>query len=97
MLVLTARFTVAPDSAERFGAALRDLIEPTRAETGCHVFTVTSDVTDPNSFVVIEEWDDKAALDAHMASEHFQGFRAAIGELQLVGREVTMYSAERIS
>lgn len=48
-----------------------ELIEKTRQEELCIAYDLFVDQKDPGHFIFIEEWPDRAALDAHCATEHF--------------------------
>ncbi|EHK0943682.1 putative quinol monooxygenase [Citrobacter farmeri] len=49
----------------------RELIAATKKEPLCIAYDLYRDEKDPGHFIFIEEWPDRAALDAHCASEHF--------------------------
>lgn len=49
----------------------RELVEKTRAEPLCLSYDLFIDQKDPGHFVFVEQWPDRAALDAHCRSEHF--------------------------
>jgi quinol monooxygenase YgiN len=71
----------------RFGAgkldglreALAANIEATRREKGCLAYHYGVDVTDPDLLIVSEQWEDEAAIDAHMAAPHMAELMGAIG------------------
>lgn len=48
------------------------LVQATRLEPGCLHYELCQDIKNPGHFVFVEEWEDEAALDAHVASAHFQ-------------------------
>ena len=66
---------------EALEAAAKACITPTRAETGCISYILTTDPTKAGKLVFIETWQSKAALDAHMQTPHLQRFVAEVGEL----------------
>ena len=49
----------------------RELVEKTRAEPLCLGYELFVDRKDPGHFIFVEEWPDRAALDAHCRTEHF--------------------------
>nr|WP_210286853.1 putative quinol monooxygenase [Ancylobacter tetraedralis] len=49
----------------------RELVEKTRQEARCLAYDLFIDQKDPGHFVFVEEWPDRAALDAHCRTEHF--------------------------
>lgn len=48
-----------------------ELVEKTRLEERCISYDLFIDQKDPGHFIFIEEWPDRAALDAHCRTEHF--------------------------
>lgn len=60
---------------------LRDLITPTHTEAGCRRYELYRNTADARDLTFIEEWDDDAALDAHLASAHLSAARARLAEL----------------
>jgi len=64
---------IRPDAVDAFVAAAKELVAASHAnDAGCIAYDLFRDKADPLHLTVIEEWADQAALDAHMASEHFQ-------------------------
>lgn len=49
----------------------RELVTKTRQEKECIAYDLFIDQKDAGHFVFIEEWPDRAALDAHCRTEHF--------------------------
>ncbi len=70
--------------------ALTGLIEPTRAESGCLQYELHVDEQNPGRFVFYENWTDKAALDAHLASEHLQNMGRITKDLLAAPVELTL-------
>ncbi len=58
--------------------ALDQVIPPSRAEVGCLQYDLHIAQGNPDSFVMIERWQDDATLDRHMATPHFAALVAAI-------------------
>jgi quinol monooxygenase YgiN len=77
--VLVVRMKAAEGNGARAVEVARELAEASRAEPGCRAYVPCVDPDDPSSLLVFEEYDDKAAFEAHGATEHFQ--RLALGEL----------------
>ncbi|MHC9084876.1 putative quinol monooxygenase [Luteimonas sp. RIT-PG2_3] len=49
-----------------------ELVARTKEELLCLSYDLYVDQKDPGHFVFIEEWPDRAALDAHCNAEHFK-------------------------
>jgi quinol monooxygenase YgiN len=76
--ILTAREGMEQAAEE---LVMREVIPPTHGEDGCAAFALHRDTADPRRLVLIERWADRAALDAHLATEHLRAFRAKAPEV----------------
>ena len=72
MLKLIAEDFIHLDKIETVLPLYQALIAHTRLEPGCLAYDLYHDLKNPGHFVFIEEWENRAALDAHVQSEHFQ-------------------------
>jgi quinol monooxygenase YgiN len=45
------------------------------SQDGCLRYTVATSLADPDHYVVVEEWRDEAALEAHYSSVAFKDFQ----------------------
>jgi autoinducer 2-degrading protein len=71
MICLAVTFVVQPGREEDAIGLFARLTEATRAEPGCRMDRAHRSADDPRKFLLYEQYDDRAALDAHRASEHF--------------------------
>ncbi len=55
-------------------ALLSSLLAPTRTEQGCISYELSRSTEKPGTFLFSEKFTNQAALDAHIASAHFQAF-----------------------
>lgn len=85
MLIQSVRFTFAPEDTARAEAILRELVEPSRAEPGVISFDVARGVDQPNDFALWEVYRDRAAFDAHRASDHYQ--RLVVNGVRALAKE----------
>lgn len=72
MLKVIAQDFIDPAYLEEVMPLYRELVEKTRAEPLCVSYELFVDQKDPGHFIFIEEWPDRAALDAHCGTEHFK-------------------------
>ena len=77
-LTVVAKIIARPDAIESIKPELLKLVEPTRAESGCINYTLHQDNADPAVFIFYETWENKAALEGHMNSDHFKSYIAAV-------------------
>ncbi len=76
-LVVVATLEAKAGQLELVKAEAQQLIDLTRIEPGCVEYVLHQDNENPLVLVFIERWESKAALESHIASEHFQAFSAA--------------------
>lgn len=72
MLKVIAQDFIHPDRVDEVTPLYRELVEKTRKEPRCISYEMFINQKDPGHFIFIEEWPDRAALDAHCQSEHFR-------------------------
>jgi quinol monooxygenase YgiN len=91
-LVLVVRMKVAEGNEERLAQVLDELARASREEPGCELYIPSRSTEDPRSYQIYEQYRDRAALEAHGASEHFQRLAAGVMFGLLEGeRERTFY------
>lgn len=74
-------FTARPGKEAEAVEAFRSLLEPTRGENGCILYALHQGVDDPRRLAVVERWEPREPLDAHLASAHLQELLARAEEL----------------
>ena len=89
--VVTAKWTAKEGEEGAVESAVRNLVAPSRAEPGMILYQPHRDPENPRVFFFYEQYADKAAYEAHGASEHFQrwGFGDAVPRLE--SRERAFY------
>lgn len=53
-------------------AAAVELVELSLRDHGCITYEAFGSLTSDNHIEIVETWQDEAALNAHMASDHFK-------------------------
>lgn len=91
MLTVIAKVRAKPEARAEVERELRALVEPTRAERGCINYDLHVSQQDPNVFLFYENWEDRAALDAHAASPHMNAWREKQPGLLAHGVEISLY------
>lgn len=82
MLKVIAEDFIKPEAIESVLPLYLALVEATKREPLCIAYDLYVDEKDAGHFVFIEEWPDRAALDAHCASEHFRRLVPMINQHQ---------------
>ena len=77
MLALVVEFRIKPEQIDAFDAAIADNARLSReTEPGCRQFDVCRDNAQPALFHLYELYDDEAAIQAHLATAHYQRMNA---------------------
>ncbi|MEN3931096.1 putative quinol monooxygenase [Microvirga sp. W0021] len=93
MLKVIAQDFIKPEAIEIVLPLYRELVEKTRQEELCISYELFIDQKDPGHFVFIEEWPDKAALDAHCNTGHFKRLVPMINAYQRQDCIITLIDA----
>ncbi|MFG0276291.1 MAG: putative quinol monooxygenase [Phycisphaerales bacterium] len=67
---IVVRVRAKPDLAERMGALLASIVEPTRAEPACVSYELLQDRETPFEFLLVQEWRSDRAYDEHLEQPH---------------------------
>ena len=91
MLLVIGRVTCGPEARDELVSVCTEMQDNSRGEEGCIRYGFFSAIEDPNSFVAVEEWEDRAALDEHFAQPHLQEFASKLLELVSEPPEVAIH------
>lgn len=91
MYVVVAEFVIDPGQLEAFMPLIRKNAQSSiRDEPGCHQFDVCVSTNAATKILLYEVYDDDAAFEAHLASQHFKEFAPAV-EPMIIERSVRMF------
>ena len=90
-LVIAGTIRVPPERLDAFRPHMLAMLEASRAEDGCLVYSYAEDVAEPGLIRVFEAWRDQTALDAHFAQPHLAAWRAAWPEFGVSDRRLIAY------
>ena len=85
MLKVIAKQKVLEGRNDEFEAVAKELVALSKAEERNVDYSINHSVDDPSLYCFIEVWEDKAALEAHMASEHFRRLAPQLGGFVVEG------------
>lgn len=91
MIVITGTLPLQPSQLPAALDAARTIQLATRSEPGCHAYRFSLDIDDGNLLRVHEEWEDEAALEAHLATPQFADFMERIGDKLAGGPDVVRW------
>jgi quinol monooxygenase YgiN len=80
VILITGTLPLQPSQLPAALDAVRTIQQATRSEPGCHAYRFSLDIDDGNLLRIHEEWEDDAALEAHLATPYFADFIERIGD-----------------
>ncbi len=95
MLYVIGTVRMPPENLHDARPVMREMIEESLQEDGCEAYSYAEDVLEPGLIHVIEAWRDHDALDAHLASEHLEEWRANWDRLGIHDRDLRLIAANR--
>jgi quinol monooxygenase YgiN len=93
MIIVSGHITIPADRMAELLPVAKATLAATRREAGCIVYSYAIDVLDPTLIRIYEEWESRAALDAHGSQPHMGPWRAKLAEVGATNRKVIAYEA----
>ena len=90
MVKVIAKFFVKEDKVEEFLKLASVLVEESRKEEGCVSYNLLQDVSNPQTLIMVEEWESAKILKTHIASAHFTSIIPEMSLLQFQKEEITV-------
>ena len=97
MVLVIGRVECGAENREELVGLMEKMQEDSRGEEGCLRYGFFAAVEDPNSFVAVEEWADREALDAHFQQPHLQEFTRGLLEVVSSQPEVAIHEVASTS
>lgn len=94
MLLIAGTIRVQAEDQDAAAAAMAVMMAETVKEAGCVSYDFSSDFSDPSLFHLFEEWESEEHLKAHFEAPHMGEFRATMGELGPMERNLHTYNAD---
>jgi quinol monooxygenase YgiN len=69
-------FIAHDDKIEELKNLLITMIDASKVEVGCELYNVYQIKEKPNTFVVVETWENQEALKGHQNSAHYKYYKA---------------------
>jgi len=79
MIFLIATLKIKPGSLAAIRHAVQPCIDATRREPGCISYDLHQSLTDEDTLVFVERWENRQALEAHFKTPHLIAWRDAGG------------------
>ena len=97
MLLVVGRVRCEPEQREELIAQLQQMQDASRSEEGCIRYGFFAAVEDAHSFIAVEEWADREALDRHFAEPHLLEFASGLLEVVSERPEVAIHEVAETS
>ena len=91
MIAVLGSFRFPLEAIEQARPLMRAVIEATLTEPGCRTYSYAEDLAEPGCFRVMELWDSREELLAHLKTPHMKAWveqRAALG---FFDRDISLY------
>ena len=95
MVIMRFKVKVRPERAQDVRTALAAVIEPSRTLDGVLHLDIARDLSDPDTFIATEVYEDRAALERQEALPEVEAALALIRECT-VAREATLYHVSSV-
>jgi quinol monooxygenase YgiN len=86
VILVVGRVRCDAERRDELVALCETMQTESRKEDGCLRYGFFAAVEDPLSFVAVEEWADREALDRHFAQPHLREARRAAADAALLRR-----------
>jgi len=96
MIIVTATITAKPTKRDEIISNSHDLIKSTRIEPGCISYDLYASTEDEDVLIMLEQWENREVLDAHLKTEHFGAFGMVIKDIVAKEISIVIYSAEKV-
>jgi quinol monooxygenase YgiN len=91
VVLVIGRVQCRPEQRDELVVLLERMQDDSRREEGCLRYGFFAAVEDPLSFVAVEEWADREALDRHFAQPHLQEFARRLLQVVSAPPEVAIH------
>jgi len=81
MIVIAGSIPVKAEKREEAVAAALVMAAATQKEEGCITYQFYSNLADPNTLFIFEEWENAKTLAAHGETSHMAEFRKVLPEV----------------
>ena len=91
---VTAKLTVQDGKNEEFEGLFKQLQEAVNAsEDGCNFYAIHQSRSDSQSYMVLEQYVNQEAAEAHSKTEHYKRIGAQLGSCMAGAPEVELFDS----
>ncbi len=91
MIIVAGTITIDPADVDAMRDAAAKMMAATHEEPGNIEYVFSVNVADPGSITVFEVWESLEDLENHFTLPHMAEFRAAMGTMTVLGRDLNRY------
>ena len=92
MIAIFADFPLKSDKVNEFLSAVEPLIKASNEEEGCIRYELHKALNKENTYIMVEEWKDQAAIDFHNQTEHFTSIVPQFKDMLRKEQRVVLHS-----
>ena len=96
MIIVNATIKAKPGERDNIISKSQDLIASSRLDAGNISYNLYASTEDEDLLLMLEQWETPEVLEAHMQTEHFKAFGAAIEDIVAKEMDIGVYSAEEV-
>ena len=93
MIAVVAKFVVKEEKIQEFLEVIKVLKEKSLSDEGCVEYDLVKNIEKTNVFTMLEKWESKADLDAHMESLHFKEAFPKLNEVKEEDIQLDIYES----
>jgi len=97
MIVVAGTVAVRPETREDAVRAALAMARATTEEPGCISYRFFTDLTDPNTFLIFEEWASDEALAKHFQTPHMAAFQRELPRFLAGGLAIKRYEVASVA
>jgi len=96
MIVVNGVLESTEADIQAIKSAVKDMEVASQAEEGCHDYTFSVELSNPNVVRITECWESMDVLMAHFQTPHMAAFQAAIAENPPTSMDVKFFEAQQM-
>ena len=90
--ILVVEYEIVPAEIDNYLKAIKELVAAAVNEPGFRQLSIAVSQKDANHVLLFESWDNKAALDAFLATDRFKKYAAATSNM-IANRDIKAFSS----
>ena len=97
MIVVNAIIEANAETIAAMQTAIATMEQASQAEEGCHDYTFSVELNNPDVLRITEKWESMDHLQSHFATPHMAAFQAAMGANPPKSVEAKFYEVTEVS